>query len=410
MIVNKSHRDFFMENAKRWNINYGGAGSAKSFSTAQKHLIRLISQEDHRFLICRKVARTLRASVFQLFKDIISAEGITSDFSIHKTDMTITYKPNNSELLFVGLDDIEKVKSIQGITGVWIEEASECDLNDVLELNRRVRGETKYHKQLILTFNPISHLHWLKKHFFDTPRDDVAIFHSTYKDNSFIDEEYKKQIEDIKTYDIQQYNIYALGEWGVLNSNVVYHNYDFKKHSHNLTTKDFGVLHIGLDFNIGGCVAIVCGEIGSKIYVVDMVVGYDTEEICTKLSQFEHDKIIYPDASGSKRTTNASRSDIQILRDNGYTINAPKMNPPVRDRINAVNRKFSMDEILIGERLDRVSFALQTQAYKENGEPEKFSDHQNGSIDDINDALGYYINRRFGLMKIQINNRAIDYA
>lgn len=90
--------------------------------------------------------------------------------------MTITNTRNGSTLLFMGLDNIEKLKSIQGITGIWIEEVSECQKGDILELNRRLRGETKYYKQIILTFNPISHLHWLKEHFFDNPNSKASIY------------------------------------------------------------------------------------------------------------------------------------------------------------------------------------------------------------------------------------------
>ena len=227
---NISHKPFF-EDKSRWLISYGGAGSSKSYSTAQKILLDRIMQEpSHRYLVVRKVAKTLRVSVFQLFKDLISQLGEFENFKINKSDMTIEYLPNGSQLLFFGLDDIEKLKSIQGISSIWVEEASECEQGDILELNRRLRGNTASYKQIILTFNPISHLHWLKTHFFDNPNSKASIYRTTYLDNKFIDDEYKQEIEDIKNYDIQQYNIYALGEWGILNQNIVYFNYKHDKH------------------------------------------------------------------------------------------------------------------------------------------------------------------------------------
>ena len=410
MTVNASHKDFFLDD-NRWVVNYGGAGSAKSYSTAQKIISRIVSEPHHRYLVVRKVARTLRVSVFQLFKDIISELGMIDNFKINKSDMTIEYLPNGSQLLFFGLDDIEKLKSIQGISSIWIEEASETEKGDILELNRRLRGNTTSYKQIILTFNPISHLHWLKEHFFDNPASTASIYKTTYKDNKFIDDEYKKEIEDIKNYDIQQYNIYALGEWGILNTNIVYHNYDYKKHSTSLTVKDFDVLHIGIDFNIGGCVGVVCGIRDNKVYAVDGWSVYDTDEIVTKLMTYR-DKVItlYPDASGSKRSTNASRSDIQILRNGGYSVNAPKANGAVRDRINACNRMFALDSLLINDRVEKLSHSLQIQSYKDNGEPEKFTEHKGGAIDDWNDALGYFIVRKFGLAKSGIKKVDLSFA
>ena len=183
---NLSHKPFF-EDKNRWLISYGGAGSAKSYSTGQKILLDRIMQEpNHRYLVVRKVATTLRASVFQLFRDLISQLEEFNNFKINKSDMTIEYMPNGSQLLFFGLENIEKLKSIQGISSIWIEEASECDQGDILELNRRLRGATTSYKQIILTFNPISHLHWLKQHFFDNPNSTASIYKTTYLDNKFM--------------------------------------------------------------------------------------------------------------------------------------------------------------------------------------------------------------------------------
>ena len=395
---NKSHQQFF-EDKSRWLVSYGGAGSSKSYSTAQKILLdRIMQEEGHRYLVVRKVAKTLRVSVFQLFKDIIVQLDEYDNFKINKTDMTIEYIPNGSQLLFFGLDDIEKLKSIQGITSIWIEEASECEQGDILELNRRLRGYTPYYKQIILTFNPISHLHWLKAHFFDNEATKASIYKTTYLDNKFIDDEYKEQIEDIKNYDIQQYNIYALGEWGVLNTNIVYHNFSFTKHTTQLTINDFEVLHCGVDFNVGGCVCVICGILDNKVYVVDGWTVYDTQQIADKLNGavYANKKIlVYPDASGGNESANAPTSSLEILRSNGLSINANKANPAVRDRINAMNRKLARDELFINDRIEKMMHSLQTQGYLDNGKPEKFTEHKGGAIDDWNDALGYFIAYKF---------------
>ena len=402
----KAHEPFFLDE-NRWLISYGGAGSAKSYSTAQKILVdRIMQEENHKQLICRKVAKTLRVSVFQLFKDLIADLAkydptISDDFKINKSDMTIIYLPTNSMLLFFGLDDIEKLKSIQGITGIWIEEASETEKGDILELNRRLRGITPYYKQIIITFNPISHLHWLKEHFFDSQASTASIYKTTYKDNPFIDEEYKVEIEELKNFDIQQYNIYALGEWGIINSNLVYHNYDFNKHSTQLTIKDFEVLHCGVDFNVGGCVCVLCGIRDGKVYAVDGWAVYDTQQIADKLNGTKYKNkiiVVYPDASGKNASANASRSSLEILRDNGLEVNAPSGNPPIRDRVNSVNRLFAQDRIFINDKIEKLIYSLLTQAYLENGKPEKFVEHKGGAIDDWNDSFSYFINRKFPII------------
>jgi phage terminase large subunit len=404
MLFNKRH-SAILNDESRFLISFGGSGSGKSFSVAQKLFIRLVSEESHRILVARKVARTLRVSVFQLFKDIIAIEGMSDDFHVNKTDMTITYTPNGNQLLFFGLDDIEKLKSIQGITSIWVEEASECEENDIAELNRRLRGHTDSYKQIIITFNPISHLHWLKARFFDNENANASIYLSTYKDNAFIDEEYKSEIESLKHFDIQQYNIYALGEWGVLNQNKVYHCYDHNKHATALSVNDFDVLHCGVDFNVGGCAVVVCGIKGASVYVVTGSALYDTDAVVTYLMKFNRQRVIvYPDASGGNASANAPLSSIEIIRRAGFYVDAQQINPAIRDRVNAVNRLFAQGKLFVG--FEKISHALQTQAYDESGKPEKSKSHAGGAVDDWNDALGYFISRKFPVSN-KINNLQI---
>lgn len=279
----------FFEDKNRWVVSYGGAGSGKSYSAGQKLLVRLLEEENHKILVVRKVATTLRVSVFQLLKDLISDLDCYQYFKINKTDMTITNTLNNSMFLFFGLDDIEKLKSIQGITSIWIEEASECKQNDILELNRRLRGHTKYYKQIILTFNPISHLHWLKEHFFDNPHSKASIYKTTYLDNSFIDDEYKSEIEDIKNYDMQQYLVYALGEWGVMGELV----YKIWRVVDDMPS-EFEYEFFGMDYGFNNPSAIVHIRLIDRDLYIDEIL-YESQltnnELITKLKN-EHKELM----------------------------------------------------------------------------------------------------------------------
>jgi len=98
--------------------------------------------------------------------------GLDSIFKINKSEMTMTCF-NGSVLLFKGIDDPEKIKSIDGITSIWIEEASELTLEDFTQLDLRLRGITEVAKQIILSFNPVSAEHWLKKRFFEGEADKI---------------------------------------------------------------------------------------------------------------------------------------------------------------------------------------------------------------------------------------------
>lgn len=202
----------------RYLVLMGGAGSGKSIFAGRKVLERAVAEPGHRFLVCRKVAKTLRESCFQQLIGQIG-DHYPCIAKINKTDMKISF-PNGGEIIFAGLDDVEKLKSIYNITGVWIEEASELLETDFNQLDIRLRGETKHYKQIIITFNPVSILHWLKLRFFDKPDDRVMTHRSTYKDNRFLDDESIKTLESFKDTDEYYYTVYCLGEWGVTGKSV----------------------------------------------------------------------------------------------------------------------------------------------------------------------------------------------
>jgi phage terminase large subunit len=151
---------------------------------------------------------------------MIASDYNSNDFDINKTDMRIVYKINGNEILFAGLDDVEKLKSIYNSTCIWIEEASEIDADDYRQLDIRLRGQTKQYKQIIFSFNPVSITHWLKSEFFDIAKEDTTTSHTTYLDNKFLDDEAIKVLEGFKTTDPYYYAVYCKGEWGVLGKTV----------------------------------------------------------------------------------------------------------------------------------------------------------------------------------------------
>ena len=200
----------------RYQVPWGGAGSGKSHIVARKLLYRMLNESHvkHNILIIRKVDRTIKKSVWTLMKNIISIWGLSKQFHFNQTDRTMIWKKNGAQFMFSGLDDVEKLKSIEGVTSIWVEEATELLQEDFEQLDLRLRGDHGCLKQIILTLNPISEQHWIKKIFFDDPISDVFTLKTTYLDNSFIDAEYKLVMENKKKSNPRYYNIYALGNWG----------------------------------------------------------------------------------------------------------------------------------------------------------------------------------------------------
>lgn len=259
MIINKAY-DRFIKSKARLVLLMGGAGSGKSYAAAQKIVIRLLETKGVNVLVVRKVAKTLRNSVHSQIQQIIEQENLSDEFLITTTPLEITCKRNGNKVICIGLDDPEKIKSITDITHIWVEEATELTKEDLDQLKLRIRGISSSYKQIVLSFNPISTLHFLKREYFDRVADDTLVLTTTYRDNKFLTKDDKKVIEDLKYTNPMAYDVYANAKWGVITEALIYNNWSVKPdinedetwYDEILAGADFGYHHpaalkIGLD-------------------------------------------------------------------------------------------------------------------------------------------------------------------
>jgi len=275
-----------LKNHSRYLVLYGGAGSGKSNFTAQKIILRMILQYNHKFLVVRKTEKSIRESARADLIDAIVSMGLDSLFSYSTSptgEMTIVC-PNNNKILFRGIDQREKIKSIKGITSGWVEEASELSLDDFTQLDLRIRGsDLENYVQWILSFNPISATHWLKERFFDTPDPLAEVLHTTYLDNEYLDDNYIKILNALKQTNLSYYNIYALGKWGVLKGRI-YEKYTIIDEM----PKDSEIHRWGLDFGFNHPMALVEVRItGDDLYLDEIFYksNYTTSEMIREVKQ-----------------------------------------------------------------------------------------------------------------------------
>ena len=201
----------------RFNVYYGGAGSGKSHFVMQKVLLKCL-QYKRKLLIVRKVGNTLKDSVWAMcLKLLYQMPQVIK--SINKSEYTIELI-NGTIILFKGLDDPEKIKSIEGITDIVIEEASELTEDDFDQLNLRLRASSGM-LQIHLMFNPVSKANWVYKRFFEngTPEDTVIV-HTTYKDNPYLPKEYTDSLLRLEKTNPAYYKIYAIGDFATLDKLV----------------------------------------------------------------------------------------------------------------------------------------------------------------------------------------------
>jgi hypothetical protein len=211
-------------------------------------------------------------------------------------------------------------------------------------------------------------------------------------------------IESLReTYPANLLNAYIEGEFVNLTSGTVYMNYDRLLNAKGLVPSTNETLHIGMDFNVNNMAAAIHVMRDGNAYAVDEISGgQDTPNVIRTLRNRYPDNpiIVYPDASGgATSTTNAASSDLVLLRNAGFTINAPRANGRVKDRVAAVNMALCNNE---GHRLyyinidkcPNIALGLEQQAYDKNGEPDKST-----GFDHMNDAVGYFVVRKMPIKR-----------
>ena len=273
----------YLEATQYIQIFFGGSSSGKSYFISDRTVIDNIN--GYNYLVCRNVGNTIKKSVFNQIVKSINNMCLAMFYRINKSDMTITCTRNGKQILFAGLDDVEKLKSITPENGVlervWIEEATEVKREAFLQLKKRLRGRTDKHKGIILTFNPVLKSHWIYKEFFadcwdeskNTYSDDrKLIVKTTYKDNNYLtpDDVYELEHEADQYF----YNVYTLGNWGIL-GNLIYKNWSTADLSGMVHTFD-NVVN-GLDFGFSNPNALIRAHISEKSKTI-----YVFQELCKR--------------------------------------------------------------------------------------------------------------------------------
>lgn len=229
-------------------------------------------QKKQTLLIVRQTFSSIRDSVFAEIIAALSRMSLLPYVKISKATLGIQF-PNGSRIIFKGADDENKLLSISGIDLVWVEEASEITKDLFNQLELRLRGGSDK-KIFYLSFNPISAMHWLKEEFFDNPKDDSLVCHTTYLDNRFLDDEYIANLLDMKERNPQKYEVYALGKWGTTGKKV-YENWSVLHFDyHTLIQENHKAKAIfGMDFGyVTDATTLVCSLLdleNRKLYIFD---------------------------------------------------------------------------------------------------------------------------------------------
>ena len=285
-------------------IMYGGSSSGKTYSMAQIILIFTL-WEGSNTLVMRKVGASIRDTVYQDFKTAAEQLGVTCLFKFNDGNKIITCLDNKARIVFKGVDDAEKIKGLSSFKRIVLDEWSEFLEEDYKQLRLRLRGMEG--QQLIFTFNPIKETHWIKKNVFDkqqwhdvpmtvvlngqqVPEEltkvksirmnesrvimhkrtgemieyppNTVVIQTTYLNNFWVvgspdgtygyyDEQCIATFEYDREHDPDYYNVYALGEWGVIRTSSEFFG-SFNRGNHTgiaVYTPELPI-HLSIDSNV----------------------------------------------------------------------------------------------------------------------------------------------------------------
>ena len=368
----------------RIEVYMGGAGSGKSFGATQKVLLKALNSK-RKILVVRKIQNTIKHSIWSLMITHLQSSGFYPYCRINRTDFEIEL-PNGSVFIFKGLDDPEKIKSIDGITDIVIEEATELNLEEFTQLNLRLRPKAE-HPQIYLMFNPVSKKNWVYEYFFSgDPPDSCRIIKTTYKDNRFLAPEYVHELEQMQYRNPAYYRIYTLGEFATLDK-LVFPAYTKKIISQEETS---GLKKwIGLDFGYtNDPSALVWGYINEKdkrIYISGEYVkkGMLNDEIAQIMKDLGlHKDKSYADAAEPKSIAEIKREGINI-----------EATEKGKDSIIHGIQWLLQYELIVDERCFKVIEELENYTWKKD---KKTGEYINEPVDTYNhtiDAMRYGLNR-----------------
>lgn len=337
--VNNHFIDFIQD----WNYKFyflvGGYGSSKSYHVATKLLLKLAS-EKRLALVVREVYDTIRDSCFSLFEEVALRIGIYDHLKFKTSPMQVIF-PNGSKIIFKGLDNPQKLKSINGVSIVWLEECSECKYEAYKELLGRLRHK-ELSNHIICSTNPVGTDNWTYSHFFKNDEnnkivlDDEILYlnrivktnntyyhHSTCEDNAFLPKSYIDELNQMREYDFDLYRVARLGHYGANGEKVLP---QFKVLEHD-KVMDFAnkcpsrYIKTGMDFGFvtsyNAVIQMAIDDKNKDLYIFNEYYskGKTDDEIAKEIEEFKNFIII---------ADNAEPKSIAYFNRLGYKMKACK--------------------------------------------------------------------------------------
>lgn len=403
-VFNKHIYDKLKDYSTFTEIHYGGASSGKSHGVIQKVVFKSLQvwKYPRKVLFLRKVGSSVYDSIFEDVKQCLEAWGLLGACKVNNSAYRIEL-PNGAQFIFKGLDNPEKIKSIKGISDVVMEEASEFTLDDYTQLTLRLRDKKHTNKQIYLMFNPVSKVNWVYNAFFVKKPKNTVIYQTTYKDNRFLDEVTKENIEELADRNEAYYKIYALGEFATLDKLV------FPKYKKQLLNKE-ELKHIPSDFGLdygfindpSAFMHVKIDEENKRLYIVEEYVkkGLTNDKIAEAIKALGYSKEIIR-ADSAEKKSNQELRNLDIPR----VIDVIKGPGSVMQGIQYILQY----EIIVDERCVKTIEELENYTWKKDKATNEYINEPVDSYNHCLDAVRYAVQDRIFQKKKELDvNKTIS--
>ena len=331
----------------RYIVYKGGRGSGKSWGIADS-LIIVARKQEARILCTREFQSSIKYSSYQLLVDRIKHFGF-DEFEITKSE--IRNLATGSLFVFAGLSDItgtdESLKSIEGVTHCWVEEAHRVSSNSWKLLTPSIRGNNS---KIIISYNPDTENDPVYKEFVETQKPRTYVCHINYTDNKHCPKELVEEAEALKVNKSDEYSNIWLGQMKDMSKTAVVKYFSNDNINSNIVYNADLDVHISMDFNVDPMMWVVSHQTAEKIFVFDEIVIENcttqdaVDEFISRYPEHKAKIILNGDASGNYRKTQSKYSDYAIVRNAlikyGYNVEVDirKGNLAIKHRILAFNR------------------------------------------------------------------------
>lgn len=374
----------------RTMVFYGGGGSGKSKFAVQRTImkcLKLSGQRKRKVLVVRNILNTVRDSVFAEFKACINEWGLSSFVKITESYLTIEFA-NGSEILFKGMDDEEKIKSIQGITDIFVEEATEITQDKYEQLQVRLRNKKAKFNQILLCYNPIGKDNWVYPYFHEKGyplETNCIVAHTNYTHNRFLPQENIDMLLNLKETNPFKYRVYALGEFASLGKGI-YENFTVREFDEYELRKDGIKCYFGVDFGYTNdpstLVKVYADEVNRKLYIADEMYqkGMLNSEIVKWINlRGYHGEVITADSSEPKSIEEIKRSGVRRMK------GARKGKDSIMHGIQFIQAY----EIIVHPRCKNAEIELQNYTWKKDKSTNEYVNVPEEKYNHLLDALRY---------------------